>query len=586
MAVAGTLTLSATAQTTSTKPDTDEARLKKEITVDRSIVPQLREAKRLNLAPAVVLPTAKSGQLDYSARTVTARVPALFSVLSPAAYDDSIPTDNSRGYVMAGYGPTLDALVSAGYNVINTSSTQLGAWIQFDGTFFHHKLEDMNPSYETSPTTGGPDFNLLFRRNTFTGGVSLSQAIGKSSALDLDLTYTFDKYNSPELTYDYLSAISPGPIAVNTIRKHVNRFDGKATFSSTVNDLRYSIGAKYNIFAFGNNPSVTAADKQNVYEIGGVLRTNPDDESQAMLSVSYTGIHDSNYPIDFTTGEIKYKESYNQGLGTIMPTYRYESGKFVADLGVRLDLTVNSGKAFHIAPNVKVSWLPSDAFTLWAKASGGEVQNTLASLYSFTPYIASDICYRNSHVPVTLDAGFMVGPFKSAYVKVFGGWAKANDWLMPSYYKNGIGMRQIDIDGWHAGIALGYSYRRIADIEVSAEIAPQDEDKGYYLWRDRAKRVINADLTLRPIEPLEVNLGWELRGGRAVYTNEQTRIINQWHFDDYSTLSNVSASGRWTFNPMVSVFLNIENILNHKNVNYLGEGGRGIHGMAGFSLKF
>ena len=66
IAAAGCIALCTQAQTTSkTQADNgDQTRLKKEITVDRSIVPQLREAKRLNMSPIVELPTTTATKLD------------------------------------------------------------------------------------------------------------------------------------------------------------------------------------------------------------------------------------------------------------------------------------------------------------------------------------------------------------------------------------------------------------------------------------------------------------------------------------------------------------------------------------------
>ncbi len=593
VALAGSLSIATYAQTTETnKNDNDEARLKKEITVERRIVPQLREAHRMSLAPAIEMPAVSPAKLDYSSRTISTRVPALFSPLSPAAYADSIALSPWRGYLTLGYFPTLDQLLSAGYRIIDRERTQLGAWIQYDASFFHSEVPTNYIDTEIN--------KILFRRNTFAGGLNMSQTIGQSSAINIELGYGYDRYNVPRN-----SASSAFDRAItNTGRQHIIRFDSKATFSSTVNDLRYSIAANYNIFAFGNGIS-ESADKQHIFGFEGLLRTNPEDESQAMLGLTFSGIHDSNKPDrNSNIYGVLLNESYTQALATLTPSYRYESGTFAADLGVRLDLTIHSGKAFHIAPNVKVNWQPKPTFTLWAKAGGGEVQNTLSSLYSFTYRLSPVSCYLNSHVPVTLDAGLTVGPFSGAYFRMFGGWAKANEWLMPIAFYNiygaygtGVAMSPVDIDGWHAGIAAGYSYRRIVDVEVSAEMAPQDYDKGYYLWRDRAKRVITATLAIRPVKELEIEAEWQYRGGRKIYDRNPVTYNPGWcgttgayevtkYSADYSTLSSISIGGRWSFSPKASVFLNLNNLLNRKDITLLGEPGRGIYGLAGFSLNF
>lgn len=603
IAAAGCIALCTQAQTTNkTQPDNgDQSRLKKEITVDRSIVPQLREAKRLSMSPTVELPTTTATKLSYSPRTVTTRVPALFTTLNPAAYGDSIATDHTRGYLTLGYGPTFDAMASGGFQLIDTKGTKLGAWVQYDGYMFHDDIY-----YSTRNLSSTSEQKALFRNNNFKGGLSLSQATGKNSVLDIDLVYGFGKVNSPNLDTDLLSSeYDPRDprFVLETNRHHINRFDGKAALKGSTSSLVYSIGAKYEIFAFGNyesrlwpNGTTPKGAKENIFGAEASIQSNPENESQGLVSVSYTSMHDTNTLREYMENEDK---SYTQGLATIMPTYRYKSEQFKLDLGLRLDIGHNSGKAVHVAPNIKLAWLPTEQVTVWAKAGGGEVQNTLASIYSYTPYITTFDSYCNSNVPVTIDGGITAGPFSGAYVKLYGGWAKAKNWLVPGDYSwslEGFTMDMIDISGYHVGITAGYSYRSLAEIEVNAEIAPQGENKGYYLWRDRAKRVVNATLTVHPLEQLDVNAGWELRSGRITnkeyyldagfYYPLRSNDYDDWRTDHFSTLSNVSLGARWRFNRNVSAFADVQNLLNHKNVTYIGEGARGIHGMIGVALKF
>lgn len=578
----------------------EDSRLSKEVNVDRTIIPQQRKATRLNLSPSVSLPAIQSAQLDYSARTVTARVPAMFAPMNPAAYMDSIATDNSRGYLTVGYGPIVDGLVSGGAKLINTSKTNLNAWLQYDASMFHHDPELFTTSGEVTDLP-----KMLFRRNTFAGGLNFTQGIGRRSSLEIDLGYGYDRFTAPEL--DAKFTLEHGyEWHLATLRRHLIRFDGKAAFHSATDDFRYGFGAHYNAFAFGG----ADANKQYLFGFEASLRSFPEDESQFILDLSYDGIHNTNSPgimFNYVPGH-----AYNQGMLSFTPTYRYKMDNFVADLGLRVDWTHHSGKAFHMAPNVKLSWLPIDQLTIWAKAGGGEVQNTMASLYSFTYMISPYQCYENnSHLPLTIDGGVTIGPFSGAYVKLYGGWAKANDWLMPSYYDNG-GMlfSPLDMKGGYMGLAAGYNYRNLVSIDASLEYAPRGDEKdpdkaitkGYYKWRDRAEEVVNVSLTMRPMEQLEIKAGWELRANRDLYYLTYTLIPEDppypsavpsqaagsdgWRFNDVNTLSNVSLGARWHFTPMISAFIDVVNLLNRKDYVNLGVPGRGIHGMAGFSLKF
>lgn len=587
----------------------EDSRLSKEVNVDRTIIPQQRKATRLNLTPSVSLPAIQSAQLDYSARTVTARVPAMFVPMNPAAYMDSIATDNSRGYLTIGYGPIVDGLVSGGVKLINTSKTNLNAWLQYDASMFHHDPE----SYGYVESDYGVEIDLpkmLFRRNTFAGGLNFTQGIGRRSSLAIDLGYGYDRFNNHE-PYQYFDEQNVSyPWGVKTQRRHLIRFDGKAAFHSATDEFRYGFGAHYNAFAFGG----ADANKQYLFGFEASLRSFPEDESQFILDLSYDGIHNTNSPgymFEYVPGH-----AYNQGMLSFTPTYRYKMDNFVADLGLRVDWTHHSGKAFHMAPNVKLTWLPVDKLAIWAKAGGGEVQNTMASLYSFTYMISPYQCYEfNSHVPLTIDGGVTIGPFSGTYVKLYGGWAKANDWLMPSRYDNGgMVFSPLDMKGGYMGIAAGYNYRNLVSIDASLEYAPRGDEKdtekaitkGYYKWRDRAEEVANVTVTMKPMEQLEIKAGWELRANRDLYylawnglpiptqqgyyysslVPSQAAGKEGWRFNNVNTLSNVSIGGRWHFTPMISAFVNVDNLLNYKGYENLGVPGRGIHGIAGVSVKF
>ena len=96
--------------------------------------------------------------------------------------------------------------------------------------------------------------------------------------------------------------------------------------------------------------------------------------------------------------------------------------------------------------------------------------------------------------------------------------ARANDWLMPvanSYSDLSTSFHPVDMKGYKLAVNAGYTYRSLLALTLRAEMAPQKYDKGYYLWRDRARYVFDAALTVTPIKPLDVTVGWTYRGKRS-----------------------------------------------------------------------
>ncbi len=569
--------------------------LNKEITVERDIVPEQREATRIGFTPRVTLRPVTLKQLAYSETGVTARVPASISVLDPAAYADSIYMSPYRGYAAVGFMPRFNAALSLGYRIIDTERTRLGAWLQYDGKSYRHTISD----YPLGEWGTGQEWTTDYKRNTATAAVDFRQLVGSRSAVDVDLDYTFARFN-----YDFAGGWN----------QNINRLNADALWSSGFNDLAYTVGARFSRFAYVNSlPNLSdrlfeieqgagRPVRESNVDVNASLRADFDDHSLAALGVEFSSLS-YNHNTFLSSPKTDLWSSYSDpqpyrpvledlpGFSTWLlrftPRYRYVSGIATVDLGVKIDLTHNAGKAFHIAPDVTLGLNPSSQFAITLRAGGGEVQNTLGSLYDVNPYMVSTYAYGNSHVPFTIDADITIGPFAGAYLNLFGGYAKANEWLMPaSNYLDWFVAE--DVKGWHAGVAAGYKWRDAVEARVAFETASHsdsDPSSVYYLWRDRAKFAIDASVRVTPISPLDITLGYNLRSKRQVYyvstfSAESNTLL------ELGSVSDLSAGASWRFNPQLSVFVKGENLLNHKYdlIGFIPA--QGLTGLAGVSYKF
>lgn len=573
--------------------------LNKEITVERDIVPEQREATRIGFTPRVTLRPVTLKQLAYSETGVTARVPASISVLDPAAYADSIYVSPYRGYAAVGFMPRFNAGLSLGYRIIDTERTRLGAWLQYDGKSYRHTYG--NPPGGECATDERWDAD--FKRNTATAAVDFRQLVGSRSAIDMNLDYTFARY-----TYERPGGWKELPY------QNVHRLNADGLWSSGFNDLKYTVGARFSRFAYVNSltnqstlPFVIEDGagrpvRESNVDVNASLRADFDDHSLAALGVEFSSLSYNHNAAMWMSGDwcgtgVAYPQPYHPVLGEFpgfstwllrfTPRYRYVSGIATVDLGVKIDLTHNAGKAFHIAPDVTLGLNLSSQFAITLRAGGGEVQNTLGSLYDVNPYMASVYAYGNSHVPFTIDADITVGPFAGAYLNLFGGYAKANEWLMPAYYYLSRFILD-DVKGWHAGVAAGYKWRDAVEARVAFETASHsdsDVSSAYYLWRDRAKFAIDASVRVTPIAPLDITLGYNLRSKRQVYWISQSTTGHDC-FQPLGSVSDLSAGASWRFNRQLSVFVKGENLLNHKYELLSLIPAQGLTGLAGVSYKF
>ncbi len=536
--------------------------LNKEITIEKEIVPEQRAATRLNVAHITIKPDVRRTDLKFSYRDLpVALVPGL-TLLDPAATAPAITLSPYRGYVAAGYFPAFNASVSAGYNLIADSTTVLNAWVQYDG--FSYTGDDFS----------GNDSRVI--DNTADAGLSLTHFFSNWQRLAVDATFGYSAMKHPDL---YL-------------KSHRNtRFGLDGKWISGDEKSGYHIDLKLGYFgnSFKNQEEQDLPDAVKEMNFGLGFGINYGG-FRADLSGSFLNYNSFNLVEGNVSNSLPFINSGNgktNGVITLRPGYLFENDAFRADLGVKVQYTVNSGKNFHVAPDVRLALVPSSKFSAYANFGGGEHQNTLLSLFEVSHFMQPFAAHNNSHIPFTADLGFVIGPFSGASFELFGGYAKANDWLMPVYTRQTCFFVPVDMKGWHAGARVRYDYRDIASLNVSLEVAPQDKNEGYYLWRDRAKQVLDIDLTVRPMERLTINAGWELRGDRQMSSwNMSESSLNRYETIDLDAVSNLKAGASYRITDAFTALVRGENLLNKKWQDVTMTPMQGITGLIGVEYKF
>ncbi len=591
-----------------TAPALTAQELNEEVTVDHTVVTQHYDASRIAVNPLLNLPAVKVSPLRFSERTINVTMPRYISPLEPTAYADTLETSPYAGYASIGYFPIYNLAASAGYRFLDTDRQRLNAWMQFDGTSYKDG-KTLNP-------VTGETFDAWLPRNTLSLGVTYHLMVGRKSEIDAGIDYTLDHFRAPgSQRYDSQT----GSVMNALYGQTVNRVNAAAQFLSSVGGLHYTAGFSYGYFGYSNGAltstlslgsgatAITALQeafrpvRSNVFNFNGAAWLPIDTYNDVFLGVNLDVLNDtraswlgtvSSIPSAYTV--TPDDGAYNTGLLSLNPKYRLNTSEFKLTLGALVQFTFHSGKVIHIAPDVQVTWSPASVFTIWGKAGGGEHQNTLARVFDVNYMAAPFLAYRNSHLPLVIDGGIVVGPFKGIYGEVSSGYAVANDWLMPA----GAGaygpslMRAIDMKGWHVGLAVGGKWRNWIDGRVSIEAAPQKYNRGYYLWADRAKYVMDISLKSNPIKPLEVGIGYSLRacrymiehttyvpadGGASSILERRTRLGN---------IGNIGINGKWTFTDQISFFLEIENLLDHRYRTVGLVEGQGIRGLAGVTYQF
>lgn len=539
--------------------------LSKEITLEKDIVPEQTEVSRLNITPQISLPEIKSKKLKFSERKVASPVSPSLSFLEPIAYADTLPVSPYKGYIALGYFPGYNLGLSAGYDILSTEKTLLSGWLQFNGKYY----KGDNISRE----------DIGLRSNIGTLGLSFDHKVNEKSLFSASFDYTFGRYNNPLNVGDY--------------NQNVHKINLGAGWQSQINNVNYNIEIGYGHFGYGNAgvSSMVSAMDENAFEplrehkfnLNGGLSLEFSDNNFAGLDLDFTYLDYNRRSVIISTSlgsQIISGDGFHKGGFTLNPYYKYVGDKANLKIGAVLDFAFNVDNVIYFAPDVELNWMPSNMVALYAHLKGGMVYNTLGSLWDYSIYSAPMFGYNSSHIPVDLKFGLNLGTWKGLSFDIFGRYSVANDWFMPVVTEDILNYWCVDLKGFVFGASIGYEYRDIVDFDMGIQVAPQSYDEGFYMWRDRAKLVFDADLKVRPIKNLTINIGYEYRADRMVINQDETIL------QELGNINNLKVGVDYRLTSQFSLFAQLENILNKKCNLVYNIPAQGFTGLVGVSYKF
>ncbi len=548
--------------------------LSKEITLEKDIIPQKREVSRMTLSPRVLLPQVKAENLQFSEQHRDSSVEPQLAFLEPASYADSLPYRPNRGYVDLGYFPAYNASLSAGYRIIDEQSTSLNAWMQYNGKKYDGQV------------LNEPLGDVTMRSHDVSLGMKLGRIVGGASLFKADVEYAYSRFRVP--FGRYLNG------SLSHFNQSVNRLGITLGWKSSAGKIDYDACLRYGYFSFAEHgllyPAFDVVNgispvRENSITLDGQVSYLINENARAGVDVDVSCL---DYNRDYDIAEdapapqvINGLSQPDYGIIALTPRLDYAHDNLSARLGARIDVAVNSGTALHIAPDISVDWSPVRFLSVYGQLGGGLHLNNMLSLYDEMQHMSPMIAYNRSSVPLKFDLGAVVGSWRGASVKVYGRYAKADGWLMP-VVDGTIGyFSPVNIDGWLFGVSARYSYRKVAELCMTYETAPQKIDKGYYMWRDRARNVMELSLKVSPLDALDVTVAYRYRGDRRAMQYEPTAEMV-----DLGDMSNLSIGAKYSISEALSVWLNLENILGTDYHLLSGLPAQGFSGLVGAGYKF
>lgn len=511
-----------------------------EVVVDRNIVPQERAATRPGwLVPQLELPEVSPTLLDAATYTGVVAIDRDYIALRPAEGAFAAVKTPYRGYFAGGYFPTVDFGVSAGYRIISKENMSLGARLQFDKERYR-PYKDMKDDKSRQNFIDG------------TAGIDFSWRASDRSVLSAFGQYSFLREKS-----------------IYWEPQTVNSGAAGASWQSSTSKIKYHIGVRgyfekssdSHSYMEGGSTLIEGIAQQQIAFDGSVAL--PFGKSSIGLDVNGDYVH-TDLDMEATKGYVD-----------LTPHYAYQNDIFSAKIGVRLDIA----NKVRVMPDVRVQWIAASMASVWTNVTGGSRTNSFERLRQLSVYQVFETPYSLSRIPVEVNGGINLGPFRGVYFGVFGGYAIAYEWLMLDYLALSP-YEVVDVRGWHCGAKIGAEWRFIK-AEVSADFAPSSYDRAWYTRRDRAATVVDTSVELNPVEPLTVAVNYQFRNRRKAYSPYRDD-----YYVDLGCVSDLSVGAEWRFTPSFAVFARVENILGRQYKKIASDISRKQSGLIGLSVKF
>lgn len=553
----------------------------KDVDVTVELQPQVRAASRLDIAPRAILKNFPHSTLQYSGSAVIMPVTPMLPTIQPVGVNPIYTPSPYAGYLVAGYLPWGDFGISAGYRLIGTTSTRLNLMTQLNRNSYKGYMPCSDPSTDSRARLSTTDYEL---------GLDLSHRAGTGM-----LTAATSLYLSH---FNY-----PGGIMLPSTQ-NVSDYRLDAKWQSTPDETRsrYDIEAGINRFGFGKacfpvgfgSPEDSRPLTDMTWNAGASGQYMFTDRFGLGVSVSYKSASLGHRYV-YMPGEADFHNTgrFTRGVLSVGGAFRFVYDSFNGHIGPVVDFGTGDYHTTRTGAQGLISWNLSPYVVIYGTVESGTDLNTLATLYDRSRYAAPLSAAGPSFLDGDVKGGLNIGPFKGFAVKLAGGFAKASRWALPSL-TDGVSTfagGRLNTAYYNASIEYENGQRLSVGAGIQGVVSNTTEH-AYYKWTDRARMVLDAHVTWRPIDELTLEGGYELRTGRKIctVTTMQTDltapIVTEYGFMGLGRISSGRVSVNYAITGQLGAFVRLDGLGQSRYLLASGMPGQRLRGLAGISLKF
>jgi len=593
-------------------------RLTREMMLEREYDPTIQDANKINRLPEVKEPVITRRTIEYSPFTIPANPDKEIVVLPSGGIMTAMPTNQRRGYFNFGGGMFMNLNGDLGYHFLNDERDKLNF-------YFSHRSTNGNVEYLQSPGSKQKavindnlavlEFKHYFSPAVLRLGGSFGYSLFNYYGWPFGITPQpfYSSYMPPESMHD--ATTNQGNQTINAYTGIQSREGAKIGYLLDFDFLRFT--QKYGL----------AKDfegiRGNKYTLLAALSSKLGDGDRSAGLNGKLNIFNITYPAFLRTATPLWEKDYMEV--TVTPYYQLSGENWKARLGVNLMMITGDSAKYFLSPDISLEAEVADKTVFYVNAGGGIQSNDPYGLSRQNRYIN----YARPTPPsrTWLDAilGIRTGVVPGVWFDLFAGYKiTENDiFFIPDYGNilwvfdaqsltsspiSNIGFQsfyttyQPNTSLFRAGATLKYKYRDMVDFSVKGiynnwafragdGMIPgnYDEVKPY----GRPVIEVNADLTVKPIEPLSLSLGYYLESKRYEII-QSVKYTNTWESPMVTTentmplkdINELNFTASWNFNQTFGAYLKLNNLLFQKQELWYGYPMQGFNLMAGINLNF
>ena len=525
-----------------------DSTLNRTVVVENLYNPTVMDASKINVLPKVEEPTVPKTNIDYatSIRPVSvwnyqAMQPIVREWQPDAAY---------RGYLRAGYGNNGNVDARLGYLWDISKKDRLNVAASLDG--WNGDLTDCNNEDWKSRlynTRVGIDYKHTFKKtDLMLGGYYRSQVFN----------YMPPKY------YDYSNLSSEASYG----RQHQTMANAHLGLTSTDEAMPIQFWGEIGINYFKQKypTSIVEGNETNLYVKGDVWKA---------FNTQGIGV-----AFDFNNYSYSMGEMENATSLELNPYYKYESEDWRIRLGAHVDWWGGMDDGVNFSPDVNVEYVFSDSYVFYAKADGGRENKSLMELTDITPYWTLSHPYlQPTYVSLDAALGLKASPANGWWFNLSGGYQIREDdlfWMLGNAGSSYVSFFQGKSNVFYGNAELKYDYKDLFDLTLKAtyynwDSKSSDEYEQKWVLALKPELEINAEVGFKPMQGLRVKAGYE-------YVKRCE--------DVYDPISNLYAGADYALLKNLSIFAQVNNLLNKEYVRYDAYPAQKLNFLAGLSLQF